>query len=130
MSTIVDSLHKLPRKLGAWTGAAVVVGVIVGSGIYTVPSSVAALTGSLSGVALVWVVGGLISLFGALSIAELAAAYPDAGGPYVYLREAFGKPLAFMFGWMWLVTTPNSWAAQAVTFADYFGTAIALTPLE
>jgi basic amino acid/polyamine antiporter, APA family len=128
--TAVAAPKQLPRKLGAWTGAAVVVGIIVGSGIYTVPSSVAALTGSLSGVALVWIVGGLISLFGALSIAELAAAYPDAGGPYVYLREAFGRPLAFMFGWMWLVTTPNSWAAQAITFATYFGAAAKLTHLE
>ena len=122
--------RKLPRKLGVWTGAAVVVGVIIGSGIYKIPAPVAAGTGSLTGVALVWILGGLISLFGALSVAELAAMYPDAGGPYVYLRQAFGKPLAFMFGWMWLVTTPNSWAAQAVTFADYFGTAVALTPLE
>ena len=126
----VDTPHKLPRKLGAWTGAAVVVGVIVGSGIYTVPSSVAALTGSLSGVALVWILGGLISLFGALSAAELAAAFPDAGGPYVYLREAFGPALAFMFGWRWLVTTPNSWAAQAITFANYFGAATGLAHLE
>src|SRR5579863_8845700 len=128
--TAVAAPTQLPRKLGAWTGAAVVVGIIVGSGIYTVPSSGAALTGSLSGVALVWVVGGLISLFGALSIAELAAAYPDAGGPYVYLREAFGPLLAFMFGWMWLVTTPNSWAAQAITFATYFGAAVNLTHFE
>ncbi|HEX2669010.1 MAG TPA: amino acid permease [Gammaproteobacteria bacterium] len=120
----------LPRKLGAWTGAAVVVGVIIGSGIYKVPAPVAADTGSLTGVALVWVLGGLISLFGALSVAELAAAFPDAGGPYVYLRESFGKPLAFMFGWMWLVTTPNSWAAQAVTFASYFGSAVAFNAFQ
>jgi APA family basic amino acid/polyamine antiporter len=126
----VTKPERLPRKLGAWTGAAVVVGVIVGSGIYTVPSSVAALTGSLSGVALVWILGGLISLFGALSVAELAAMYPDAGGPYVYLRQAFGRPLAFMFGWMWLVTTPNSWAAQAITFSTYFGAAVKLSHLE
>ena len=130
MSSVTVTTEKLPRKLGAWTGAAVVVGVIVGSGIYTVPSSVAALTGSLSGVALVWILGGLISLFGALSAAELAAAFPDAGGPYVYLRQAFGPALAFMFGWMWLVTTPNSWAAQAITFATYFGAATGLTHFE
>ena len=126
----VTAPERLPRKLSAWTGAAVVVGVIVGSGIYTVPSSVAALTGSLSGVALVWILGGLISLFGALSAAELAAAFPDAGGPYVYLRQSFGPALAFMFGWMWLVTTPNSWAAQAITFATYFGKATGLSHFE
>jgi basic amino acid/polyamine antiporter, APA family len=122
--------RQLPRKLGAWTGAAVVVGVIIGSGIYKVPSPIAADTGSLTGVALVWILGGLISLFGALSVAELAAMYPDAGGPYVYLRQAFGPVLAFMFGWMWLLTTPNSWAAQAITFADYFGSTVAFTHLE
>ncbi len=121
---------QLPRKLGAWTGAAVVVGVIIGSGIYKVPSPIAADTGSLTGVALVWVLGGLISLFGALSVAELAAMFPDAGGPYVYLRQAFGPALAFMFGWMWLLTTPNSWAAQAITFADYFGSTVAFTHIE
>jgi len=124
------STRRLPRKLGPWTGAAVVVGVIIGSGIYKVPAPIAAGTGSLTGVALVWILGGLISLFGALSIAELAAMFPDAGGPYVYLREAFGKPMAFMFGWMWLITMPNSWAAQAVTFADYFGSTVAFTPFE
>ena len=130
MNDIASGKQKLPRKLGAWTGAAVVVGVIIGSGIYKVPAPIAAGTGSLTGVALVWILGGLISLFGALSIAELAAMFPDAGGPYVYLREAFGKPLAFLFGWMWLLTTPNSWAAQAVTFADYFGTTVAFSHFE
>ncbi|HEV2331968.1 MAG TPA: amino acid permease [Gammaproteobacteria bacterium] len=116
----------LPRKLGPWTGIAVVVGVIIGSAIYQVPSSIAAETGSLMGVTLVWVVGGLISLFGALSVAELATMYPEAGGPYAYLREAFGRPLAFLFGWMWLLTTPFSWAAQALAFAYYLGTLVPL----
>ena len=121
---------KLPRRLGAWTGMAVVVGVIIGSGIYTVPAPIAAGVGSLSGVALVWILGGLISLFGVLSVTELAAMFPDAGGPYVYLREAFGRPLAFLFGWMWLLTTPYSWAAQAITFANYFGPMVGLTHFE
>ena len=120
------SAKTLPRKLGPWTGIAVVVGVIIGSAIYQVPSSIAAETGSLMGVALVWVVGGLISLFGALSVAELATMYPEAGGPYAYLRAAFGKPLAFLFGWMWLLTTPFSWAAQALAFAYYLGTLVPL----
>lgn len=116
----------LPRKLGPWTGIAVVVGVIIGSAIYQVPAAIAANTGSLAGLTLVWVVGGLISLFGALSVAELATMYPEAGGPYAYLREAFGKPLAFLFGWMWLLTTPFSWAAQALAFAYYLGTLVPL----
>ena len=113
--------RQLPRKLGTWTGMAVVIGVIIGSGIFRVPSPIAMQTGSITGVALVWILGGIVALFGALSIAELAAMFPHAGGPYVYLREAYGRPLAFLFGWMWLLTTPFSWAAQSLTFAEYFG---------
>ncbi len=113
--------RSLPRKLGLWTGMAVVVGIIIGSGIFRVPSPIAAVTGNITGIALVWVLGGLVALFGALSVAELAAMYPEAGGPYVYLREAYGKPLAFLFGWMWLLTTPISWAAQSLIFAEYLG---------
>src|SRR5487761_967064 len=113
--------RSLPRKLGLWTGMAVVVGIIIGSGIFRVPSPIAAVTGNITGIALVWVLGGLVALFGALSVAELAAMYPEAGGPYVYLREAYGRPLAFLFGWMWLLTTPISWAAQSLMFAEYLG---------
>ncbi|MDE2272443.1 MAG: amino acid permease, partial [Xanthomonadaceae bacterium] len=113
--------RELPRKLGLITGMAVVVGVIIGSGIFRVPSGIAGDTGNLTGIALVWILGGVVALFGALSIAELAAMYPAAGGPYVYLREAYGRPLAFLFGWMWLLTTPISWAAQSLMFAEYLG---------
>jgi len=113
--------RELPRKLGLVTGMAVVVGVIIGSGIFRVPSPIAATAGNLTGITLVWVVGGIVALFGALSIAELATMYPAAGGPYVYLREAYGRPLAFLFGWMWLLTTPISWAAQSLMFAEYLG---------
>ena len=126
MSSVTTTAEKLPRKLGPWTGAAVVVGVTIGSAIYQVPAPIAAGTGNLLGVSLVWIVGGLISLFGVLSIAELAVMYPQAGGPYAYLREAFGRPLAFLFGWMWLLTTPFSWAAQALAFAYYLGTLVPL----
>jgi amino acid transporter len=113
--------RELPRKLGLVTGMAVVVGVIIGSGIFRVPSPIAAQAGNLTGIGLVWILGGIVALFGALSIAELAAMYPAAGGPYVYLREAYGRPLAFLFGWMWLLTTPISWAAQSLLFAEYLG---------
>lgn len=113
--------RELPRKLGLVTGMAVVVGVIIGSGIFRVPSPIAAAAGDLTGIALVWILGGIVALFGALSIAELATMYPAAGGPYVYLREAYGRPLAFLFGWMWLLTTPISWAAQSLMFAEYLG---------
>ncbi|MES2403354.1 MAG: amino acid permease [Pseudomonadota bacterium] len=116
-----NARRELPRKLGLATGMAVVVGVIIGSGIFRVPSGIAADTGNLTGIALVWVLGGIVALFGALSIAELAAMYPAAGGPYVYLRESYGRPLAFLFGWMFLLTQPISWAAQALMFSEYLG---------
>ncbi|HET7922887.1 MAG TPA: amino acid permease [Gammaproteobacteria bacterium] len=119
--------RSLPRRLGTWSGTAIVVGVIIGSGIFRVPSPIAAETGSLTGVALVWIAGGLVTLCGALSVAELAAMFPQAGGPYVYLREAYGRPLAFLFGWMLLLTTPFSWAAQALTFAEYLGSVVRLS---
>jgi len=121
MNTTTSPRRELPRKLGLVTGVAVVVGVIIGSGIFRVPSGIAADTGNLTGIALVWILGGIVALFGALSIAELAAMYPAAGGPYVYLREAYGRPLAFLFGWMFLLTQPISWAAQSLMFAEYLG---------
>ncbi|HEX7324061.1 MAG TPA: amino acid permease [Rhodanobacteraceae bacterium] len=113
--------RELPRRLGLATGMAVVIGVIIGSGIFRVPSPIAGAAQNLTGITLVWVLGGIVALFGALSIAELAAMYPAAGGPYVYLREAYGRPLAFLFGWMWLLTEPISWAAQSLMFAEYLG---------
>jgi amino acid transporter len=121
MTTTSAPPRELPRKLGLVTGMAVVVGVIIGSGIFRVPSPIAAAAGNLTGIALVWILGGIVALFGALSIAELAAMYPAAGGPYVYLREAYGRPLAFLFGWMFLLTQPISWAAQSLMFAEYLG---------
>ncbi|HET8552834.1 MAG TPA: amino acid permease [Gammaproteobacteria bacterium] len=117
----------LPRTLGAFTATAVLIGAIVGSGIFRVPSAVAATVGGPSGLMLVWVFGGLIALFGALSMAELAAMFPRTGGPYVYLLKAYGRPLAFLFGWMWLLTAPISWAALSLTFAQYLATLVPLT---
>lgn len=119
MQTEPAPRRELPRRLGLFTGMAVVVGIIIGSGIFQVPAPIAGQAGNLTGIALVWVLGGLVALFGALSIAELAAMFPEAGGPYVYLREAYGRPLAFLFGWMWLLTTPISWAAQSLMFSQY-----------
>jgi len=90
---------KLPRVLGPWTAFCVVVGSVIGSGIFIVPARVAGNVPYLGGIAFVWIVGGLFSMAGALTLAELAAMLPSAGGPYVYLREAFGRLPAFLFGW-------------------------------
>lgn len=119
----------LPRTLGLWTAVAVVIGNIIGSGIFRVPASVAAQVDSVAGIAVVWVSGGLISLCGALALAELAAAYPKSGGVFVYLREAYGPGVAFLFGWTLLIIGPASSSAVALVFAEYLGTLVPLTPV-
>jgi len=124
-------LHETPpRRLGAFTGIAIVIGIVIGSGIFRVPAISAAELPDAGWILAVWVVGGLISLAGALSVGELAAMYPEAGGIYVYLREAFGPGAAFVFGWMWLITSPASWAAQSVVFAAYLGSVVPLGGTE
>jgi len=121
------SLHETPpRRLGAFTGVAIVVGIVIGSGIFRVPAITAQHLPAMGWILAVWAVGGLISLAGALSVGELAAMYPEAGGVYVYLREAFGPGAAFVFGWMWLITSPASWAAQALVFSEYLTSVVHL----
>src|SRR5271167_1360808 len=110
----------LKRELGVWSAAAIVVGTVIGSGIFLVPSTMARNVGSPLKVFGVWIAGGLLSLFGALSYAELAAALPEAGGEYVYLREAYGPLWAFIYGWtqMW-VAKSGSIATLATGFFIY-----------
>ncbi|HEX5872952.1 MAG TPA: amino acid permease [Longimicrobium sp.] len=116
----------LPRRLSVWSAAAAAVGLTIGSGIFRVPATVAAETGSVGGIALVWVLGGLITLCGALTIAELAAAFPRAGGIYVYLREAYGPLAAFLFGWSWFFIRSAASAGTALVFVAYLGTFVPL----
>src|SRR5687768_752778 len=97
------AMTELKRTLALRDLIFIVVGTTIGSGIFLTPGSVLRNAGS-GGVALtVWVVGGVLSLLGALTFAELGAAKPDAGGLYVYLRDAFGTALAFLFGWTMLL---------------------------
>jgi len=84
---VAGTRSALPRRLGFWEATLVVIGVTIGSGIFRVPASVADTVGSPAGVAAVWVAGGVIALCGALSLAELAAIFPEPGGVFVYLRE-------------------------------------------
>lgn len=107
----VDREPGLRRVLGPWSAAAIVVGTIIGSGIFLVPKSMAENVGSVEMVFLVWIAGGLLSLFGALSYAELAAALPEAGGEYVYLREAYGPMWGFLYGWT------QTWVAKSGSIA-------------
>src|SRR5215468_9637315 len=98
------------------------VGSMIGSGIFMVPAAIALQLQSSAPIVLVWIIGGVVSLFGALSVAELGAMYPDAGGQFVYLREAYSPLWGFLFGWTaFLVYNTASIAAVAVTFATYMG---------
>jgi basic amino acid/polyamine antiporter, APA family len=86
---------RLQRQLGIWSAAAVLVGSTIGSGIFRVPSTVAEQVGTVGAMASLWIVGALIALFGALTLAELAALFPRSGGIYVFLREAYGPSPPF-----------------------------------
>jgi APA family basic amino acid/polyamine antiporter len=110
----------LPRSIGFWSSTAIVVGTIIGSGIFLVPHNVALYVASVRSLLLVWVLGGILSLAGALSLAELGAAIPEPGGIYVYLRRAYGDLFAFLYGWgMLLVIHSGSIATLAVGFGIY-----------
>ncbi len=108
----------LPRVLGLWDVVMIVVGGVIGSGIFLSPSEIAAVLPAPLFMLAVWVVGGLFSYFGALAFAELGAAMPEAGGVYVYLREAYGPLLSFLFGWtLFLVIDSGAAATLAVAFS-------------
>lgn len=119
--TPVPTDHVLPRVLGPVAAFCVVVGSVIGSGIFLVPATVAHNVPYLSGILLAWVIGGLLSAAGALTVAELGAMMPRAGGPYVYLREAYGPLAAFLFGWVeFLLARTGAMATLAAAFARYF----------
>lgn len=112
----------LPRVLGASQATAIVVGTIIGSGIFLVPSEMMKDTGSSTLVYLAWIVGGLLSLFGAMTYAELGSMLPYAGGEYVYLRGAYGDTPAFLYMWTWFaVAKPASIAAVTSGLARTLG---------
>src|SRR5215470_6018881 len=94
---------ELSRDLGLSHAGAVVVGTIIGSGIFLVPAEMMQAAGSARVVYLAWVVGGLLSFFGALTYAELGAMKPQTSGEYVYIRDAYGPLLAFLYSWTWFV---------------------------
>lgn len=123
--------ERLPRQLGLWSAVAVLVGITIGSGIFRVPATVAAQLNDPGLVILAWIIGGLIALFGALTLAELAGALPRSGGIFAYLFEGFGPLPAFLFGWTELaVIRAAALGATSTIFAEYLGYFIALTPQE
>src|SRR5271165_5328896 len=111
---------RLRRELGLGSAAAAVAGEAIAVGIFLTPAGMAKLLGSPFWLLFVWLLMGAISISGALCFGELAARYPEAGGLYVYLREAFGERVAFLYGWMsMLVMDPGVSAALAVGMATY-----------
>jgi APA family basic amino acid/polyamine antiporter len=120
MSEVKDGSGGLRRELGLWGASSIVVGTVIGSGIFLVPTAMINHVGTPAMVFVVWIVGGLLSLAGALTYAELSAAMPEAGGEYVYLREAYGPFWGFVYGWtqMW-VAKSGSVATLATAFFYY-----------
>jgi len=113
---------QLKRELGLFSAALVVVGGIIGSGIFFTPAATAAALPSASWVLFVWALGGVVALAGALTYAELGAMLPEAGGAYVYIREAFGALPAFLSAWMNAgLISSGAIAAVAMGFAGYLG---------
>jgi basic amino acid/polyamine antiporter, APA family len=106
---------ELSRDLGVSHASAVVVGTIIGSGIFLVPAEMMQAVGSAKLVYLAWVAGGMLSFFGALTYAELGAMRPQAGGEYVYVRDGYGPLAGFLYGWTWFVIAKPGSIATVVT---------------
>ena len=123
--------HNLQRTLGQKDLTLIVIGTVIGSGIFIVPGAVLRQTGGEIGPALiVWLIAGLLSLLGALTYGELGAMDPEAGGLYVYVRDAFGPLPAFLYGWtLFFVISSGSVATLAVAFTAYLDQLIPLTPV-
>src|SRR3954464_4407483 len=114
---------ELQRELGTWAAASIVVGTVIGSGIFLVPKTMINAVGTPSLVFVVWIVGGFLSMAGALSYAELSAAIPEAGGEYAFLREAYGPLWGFVYSWTQLwVAKSGSIATLATGFFLYLTT--------
>jgi basic amino acid/polyamine antiporter, APA family len=119
----------LPRKLGLLDATLIVIGIVIGSGIFLLPNLIARNLSSGSSILAVWVVAGVLSYFGALAYAELGAMMPATGGQYVYLREAYGSACAFLCGWVFMLAVlPGGTAFLAVGFSIYLSHFVPLAP--
>src|SRR5437764_8418281 len=122
ISASAASEHGFVRAIGLFDGTMIVVGSMIGSGIFIVASDISQQTGSPGGLLLTWILTGLLTISAALSYGELAALFPHAGGQYVYLREAYSPLWGFLYGWtLFLVIQTGTIAAVAVGFARYLG---------
>ena len=123
MQAEVQSRPELARDLGVSHAGAIVVGTIIGSGIFLVPAEMMQAVGSAKLVYLAWLVGGLLSFFGALTYAELGAMKPQAGGEYVYVRDGYGPLAGFLYAWTWfLIAKPASIATVTTGLVRILGT--------
>jgi APA family basic amino acid/polyamine antiporter len=114
---------ELVRGLNVWHATSIVAGTIIGSGIFLVPAEMMQAVGSARVVYLAWIVGGLLSFFGALTYAELGAVRPYSGGEYVYVRDAYGPLWGFLYGWTWfLIAKPASIASVTAGLVRVLGT--------
>jgi basic amino acid/polyamine antiporter, APA family len=114
------SRQELRRDLGKWGAIAMVVGTVIGSGIFAVPKAMTLEVGSPGVVFAVWIFGGILTLFGALTYAELAAAIPEAGGEYAYLRTAYGPFFGFLYGWTQTWVAKSGSVATLATLFFYY----------
>jgi basic amino acid/polyamine antiporter, APA family len=123
--------ERLPRTVGLWPAIMVLIGITIGSGIFRVPATVATTLGSPGLVLVAWVLGGVLALFGALTLAELAALFPRSGGVFAYIEEGFGPMPAFLFGWSQLaVIRASALGAISTIFAEYLGHFIPLSATQ
>jgi APA family basic amino acid/polyamine antiporter len=121
--------HELSRSLGLLDATTIVVGIVIGSGIFVLPNLIARNLPSSFAILSVWVISGVLSFFGALAYAELGAMMPATGGQYVYVREAYGPMCAFVSGWTFMLAVLSGGSAWlAVTFSIYARYFVALTP--
>jgi len=112
----------LSRRLGMLDATAIVVGIVIGSGIFVLPNLIARNLPSSGAILTTWIVSGVLSFFGALAYAELGAMIPETGGQYVYLREAYGPMCAFVCAWTFMLAVLSGGSAWlAVTFSIYAG---------
>jgi len=119
----------LPRVLNYWDAAALAVGIIIGSGIFAVPPSIAGHLDTFGSMILIWILGGVLALAGALAYAELSTMFPRTGGAFVFMHETYGPFMSFTYGWSaLLITYPASLAAIAMVFSRYLSRLIALSP--
>jgi APA family basic amino acid/polyamine antiporter len=123
------SKFDLSRRLGMLDATAIVVGIVIGSGIFVLPNVIARSLPSTAAILTTWIVSGVLSFFGALAYAELGAMMPSTGGQYVYLREAYGPLWAFVCAWTFMLAVLSGGSAWlAVTFSIYAGYFVPLTP--